>query len=85
MTRKIEFAPDAARFFARLDAVAQQRLADVLAVWADGVDPPGRRVVSGDPPAYRAKAGGARVLVEWTKGALRVMDLRLERRVGREA
>lgn|GEM_PF-2411844 len=84
MARRIEFAPDAARAFTALDAPAKQFLADALAALAGEPSPSGRRVAGGDPPAYRLRVGGARVLYEWLRGVLRVMDVRIERRVGRE-
>jgi mRNA interferase RelE/StbE len=84
MARRIEFSPDAARFFALLDGPAQQRLVDLLSGLAADPSPPGHRIVKGPPPAYRVRLGGARILYEVVQGALRVMDLRTDRRIGRE-
>lgn len=83
--RKIEFAPEAAIAVERLDGPALQRLADLLSDWAGEPSPPGQRIGGATPPAYRVRSGGMRILYEEAKDVLRVMDLRMERRMGREA
>ena len=75
MARRVEFAPEAARAFSRLDAPAKQRLADVLADLESAGKPPGHLVDAGPPGAYRLKAGGFRLLFELRGRSLLLMDV----------